>query len=484
MINSVGENISHDDDTLRVAVICFLPDMGHVLPLLRFVHFETKQRAMHVACFLASRFEPVVLEHGFDFHGLTSLDEATNKDVFAKLSRKSNFYNAFSGFAVLADEYWAPISQSACGELDGLAAKLATYRPHLIIADDHVFSDYYKMIADAYGARLVLHRSNGSLLPYRRPFVYAYGLNSTPSWAQGLVELAGRAHRRIVRYWRLLTSPNSTSKAEAARASLKRSAENLFGGNRADGSRTPVRVACGTGVFEKDDFPTALPLLKTDEIFLPPLVVPAGELLAPEIENWISQQSRKIVYVSFGTLICPNFAVLRSLARGLKSAGAAVLWALPSSQGERLREEGLLTKEFFFADFLPQTALLFSGHVSCFVTHAGANSIHESLTAAVPMLCIPIIYDQHYNASVAVCLGSALKLSRRKANSDNIRACVEKLLHNPGYAQRAREITAEIRERRDDLMRSRSWADRIFRPDFQRRDLPPTTMANRASIES
>ena len=59
---------------------------------------------------------------------------------------------------------------------------------------------------------------------------------------------------------------------------------------------------------------------------------------------------------------------------------------------------------------VPQTALLASGLVSVFVTHAGMNSIHESLWHGVPMVCVPHIGDQLYNASVVQDAGAGVMI--------------------------------------------------------------------------
>ncbi len=307
----------------------------------------------------------------------------------------------------------------------------------------------------------MLHRSNGSLLPYQRPYVYAYGLNTQPSCIQSLVELAGKLNRKTVRYWRWLSNPGRVHDAEAARTSLRKAADEVFGGTPKTTARDSIRVACGTCVLEESDCVVGDNHEQSREIFLPPLLTPNIEPLPTELAAWLSKQTRTIVYIGFGTLLCPEPSLLTSLARGIKAADVAAFWALPAAHRNYLASENLPAERFFFADFLPQAALLSSGRVKCFVTHAGANSVQESLVAGVPMLCIPIIYDQHYNASVAVRLGSALRLSRRKATGNKIRSSIQELLHNQRYALRAKDLATQLSRRRDNLDNSKLWAELI-----------------------
>lgn len=450
-------------DAPSIAVVCFLPDTGHVQPLLRLAHLTAYHIGARGTCYLAPRFEQTATEHGFGFRPLVSLDPPVDDSVFAELSRKSNFYNQFSDFADLFDRYWVPLFERVSCELEPLAIRLRADRPAVLVADDHIFSPQYRMLAAICGARLVLHRSSGSLFPYRRSFVRAYGLSSWPAWAQRTVEFAGELHVKLMRRWRSLRRPDRVRAAEAARAALEGAAQRVFGNPAALGP-DPLCATSGTCVLEdRVAAPHAAEGL-AHEVLLPPSIEPSTMPLPPEIDAWLTEQSRPIVYVSFGSMVWPEATILRNLARGLRYSNLAVLWAQPHAQRAWLAEESLPPERFYFVDFAPQTALLASGRIACFVTHAGSSSVQESLSAGVPMLCVPFLWDQPYNASVMVRLGVAVRLPRRRLKQGDVRAAVTELLCNPGYAERARALAAELRTLRDKTAQSPGWIERILQP--------------------
>eukprot|EP00438_Fugacium_kawagutii_P015525 Skav201966 [mRNA] locus=scaffold103:268394:269735:+ [translate_table: standard] len=69
--------------------------------------------------------------------------------------------------------------------------------------------------------------------------------------------------------------------------------------------------------------------------------------------------------------------------------------------------EGLTLPENFVAqDALPQLELLPKCHA--FITHGGANSMHEALSFGVPLAVVPIFGDQPANADVVASTGAGV----------------------------------------------------------------------------
>jgi UDP:flavonoid glycosyltransferase YjiC (YdhE family) len=137
--------------------------------------------------------------------------------------------------------------------------------------------------------------------------------------------------------------------------------------------------------------------------------------------------------------------MLRALARGLARVDVAVLWAQPASQRASLAGEALPAERFRFAEFVPQPALLASGRIACFVTHAGAASVQEALSAGVPMIAVPFLWDQPYMASVVERLGCGKRLRHRRLARRTVEAAVKEILEDRSFSDRTRSIAAELR---------------------------------------
>ncbi|CAA6670307.1 unnamed protein product [Spirodela intermedia] len=116
--------------------------------------------------------------------------------------------------------------------------------------------------------------------------------------------------------------------------------------------------------------------------------------------EWLDRQAHgEVVYIGFGSFAIPPPAELAELAEGLEASGTPFLWSLkekfwtllPAGLLARTADLGLVTT------WTPQLRVLEHPAVGVFVTHCGWNSVLESLSGGVPMVCCPILGDQHIN---------------------------------------------------------------------------------------
>jgi hypothetical protein len=127
----------------------------------------------------------------------------------------------------------------------------------------------------------------------------------------------------------------------------------------------------------------------------PPAVASVGE---PTCISWLdSKPNRSVVYICFGTFAPVSEEQLHELALGLEASGKPFLWAVRAADGwappagweERVGDRGLLVR-----DWVPQTAILAHSATAAFLTHCGWNSVLEGVTAGVPLLTWPLVFEQ------------------------------------------------------------------------------------------
>jgi len=80
------------------------------------------------------------------------------------------------------------------------------------------------------------------------------------------------------------------------------------------------------------------------------------------------------------------------------------------------------------------------------VTAGGTGSVMAALRAAVPLVVIPSAWDQPDNARRVVEAGVGVRLAPRRCTAGALRAAVEQVLGNPGFAERARRIADRLAE--------------------------------------
>uniref|UniRef100_A0A6N2M259 Glycosyltransferase n=1 Tax=Salix viminalis TaxID=40686 RepID=A0A6N2M259_SALVM len=171
------------------------------------------------------------------------------------------------------------------------------------------------------------------------------------------------------------------------------------------GQMLPRAAAVVSSSWEKLDPDVANQLKSRLHNFLEvgPLVLTSPDPVMSDPQcclEWLDKQKRgSVVYVCFGSMVIPPPHELAVLAEALEDCDSPFLWSVRDNPAERF-PEGFLerTKEKGkVVSWSPQLKVLQHNATGVFLTHAGWNSITESIVGCVPMICRPIFGDQALN---------------------------------------------------------------------------------------
>ncbi|GJN21421.1 hypothetical protein PR202_gb08893 [Eleusine coracana subsp. coracana] len=124
--------------------------------------------------------------------------------------------------------------------------------------------------------------------------------------------------------------------------------------------------------------------------------------------RWLDgRPARSVVYVNYGCITTMSNQELVEFAWGLANSGYAFLWIIRPDLVKG--DTAVLPPEFveetkgrcLMASWCEQEAVLRHEAVGVFLTHAGWNSMTESLSAGVPVLCWPFFAEQQTNCRYA-----------------------------------------------------------------------------------
>ena len=149
---------------------------------------------------------------------------------------------------------------------------------------------------------------------------------------------------------------------------------------------------------------------------------------------------RPFVFASFGTLQGSRFRRFRKIAKACRELGYQLLVA--HCGGLRPHEADRLGATWV-TDFAPQRAAL--ARADLLVTHAGVNTVLDALATDVPMLALPMAFDQPGMAARVIHAGVGLRASCRFATTRCIRTALERLMHERSFRRQAAEIGREVR---------------------------------------
>lgn len=165
--------------------------------------------------------------------------------------------------------------------------------------------------------------------------------------------------------------------------------------------------------------------------------------------NTLNFYHKPIIYVSMGnTFIYENGYLFDIIIETLKEF--AVDYSIIISVGnQKLYEQYNLKYKLnnvLLMPYVPQIEILKRTHL--FLTHAGMNSISESIHFGVPIVCIPLSGDQPLIAKhVTNELNVGIRLiSNSSLTHDTLRKAINEVLTNPKYRERVTELS-EISKR-------------------------------------
>ncbi len=148
--------------------------------------------------------------------------------------------------------------------------------------------------------------------------------------------------------------------------------------------------------------------------------LPRGAV-GPEETN---REARPLVYASFGSQAYHQPVQLGVVLEAARAVDARFVIAMGELARSPLARSAPSNVEV--VDFAPQVALLADASVA--ITHGGANSVHEGLAHAVPLLVSPICNDQHHNAALVVAAGAGRAVDLARASSEHVASCLRDLL--------------------------------------------------------
>lgn len=169
--------------------------------------------------------------------------------------------------------------------------------------------------------------------------------------------------------------------------------------------------------------------------YVGPLRDPIGERI-----DFGGRGDRPLVFCSLGTLQGGRLALFRSVALACRNLGLRLVITHCGRLGRRDVEQ--LPGNPMVFDYLPQEAALREANLV--VTHAGFNTVLETLACGLPMVALPIAFDQPAVAARIARAGVGRVVSRWRAGAGRLQDAMTAVLRDPTYRRNARKLQAEI----------------------------------------
>ncbi|XP_075488101.1 mogroside IIIx synthase-like [Primulina tabacum] len=140
-----------------------------------------------------------------------------------------------------------------------------------------------------------------------------------------------------------------------------------------------------------------------------------------DILRWLSEKERfSTLFICFGSEYFLSKGQIQEIAKGLELCDVNFIWvvkfsvedelvtleeALPQGFRERVKGRGMVVN-----GWAPQAKILSNPSTGAFASHCGWSSVTESLYYSVPIIAMPIRYDQPINARLVVDAGIGVEV--------------------------------------------------------------------------
>ncbi|XP_033182688.1 UDP-glucuronosyltransferase 2A1-like [Anabas testudineus] len=159
--------------------------------------------------------------------------------------------------------------------------------------------------------------------------------------------------------------------------------------------------------------------------------------LSAELEAFMqSSGDHGVVIMSLGTLVSalpPD--VTEAIAAAFAELPQKVVWRFVGEKPSSLGNNTLLV------DWLPQNDLLGHKKTRAFVAHGGTNGIYEAIYHGVPVLGLPLLFDQFDNLLRLKVRGAARVVEANSLTKEEFLEALKDILETPSYRKNMQHLS-------------------------------------------
>lgn len=146
------------------------------------------------------------------------------------------------------------------------------------------------------------------------------------------------------------------------------------------------------------------------------------------MKTFLDNATQGVIYFSLGSNVKSIYLPedkKNVLIRTFSKLPYKVLWKFEDNQLEGKPENVKINK------WLPQQDVLRHPNIKLFITQAGLQSMEEAVTNGIPLLALPFMGDQHFNAKSIEKLGVGLALDFQSLCEENFHSSILEITQNP-----------------------------------------------------
>jgi MGT family glycosyltransferase len=401
------------------------PFVGHINPFVS-VAEALREHGHDVAFYTSPRLRPLLEEQGFAVFPYEHVDEDHIWEFIQAAETRSSLGWHAPGLLLRAFRDW--LAGTVPDQVADIESIIGAWRPDVLVTETAMWGPILVLSETTRVPVAILTTLMGCLIPGP----------DAPPWGPGLPPPRSRAARLLAR--------SVTKIGDLLAVGVRRRVNRI----RADYGLPPM-------IGSVNAFMARMPLylvpnvraLDYDRHDLPPSVHYVGPCVWNKPSNaptpgWLDEvpADRPWVHVTEGTAHYQDPFVLRAAAQGLANRSMEVIMTTGAQRDPADLDLGPLAPNVRVEQFVSHSDLL--PRCAALVTTGGAGTVMAALRAGVPQLIVPTHWDKPDNARRVVEAGVGLRLTPRQCTARGLRDAVERLLHEPQFRERARQLAGQL----------------------------------------
>uniref|UniRef100_A0A3B5R5T5 UDP-glucuronosyltransferase n=1 Tax=Xiphophorus maculatus TaxID=8083 RepID=A0A3B5R5T5_XIPMA len=182
--------------------------------------------------------------------------------------------------------------------------------------------------------------------------------------------------------------------------------------------------------------------------------------LPADLEEFVqSAGEHGVIIMTLGTLV-------NALPKEVSDEIASVFAKMPQKVIWRHKGEhpSTLGNNTLIVDWMPQKDLLGHPQIKVFVAHGGTNGVQEAIYFGVPVLGIPLFFDQYDNLLRLQKRGAAKIIQLADVNGHTFEKTIKELLHKVSYRENMQRLSSLHRDQQMPPMdQATFWVEYVMR---------------------
>lgn len=180
---------------------------------------------------------------------------------------------------------------------------------------------------------------------------------------------------------------------------------------------------------------------------------------AHEGHDWPTDGKGPFIVVSLSTLNQGQIVTLKNILAALSGLPIRALVTLgPSLDAEQFEAPSNVRLE----KFVPHDLVL--PHAAALITQCGIGTLTKALRHGVPMVCLPLVGDQHDNAARVIARNAGVRLAA-EASPDQLRSAISRVMTDERFKQGALELGKALAFEGDAARRAADEIELALRKD-------------------